>query len=778
MSNRLSQALSDFEAMEPTLVTGKELQYRDEAESCDISLEHVRRICASFEIFVDDGRVVIPLHRADSAELRGDYLLYSERSLAPAYAYHDPENETTQRISVNQIDKTGFPWLVRFWTDQYHPTTDNSSESEASAIHGNRAVIHPDDELTQEEVTSYYNELQDFVAEMREASRTELRSAFDSLSYNSYRHQYGGIPVGIPIRYTETKEGGDVCTITVPSDKIRRNLSADCSLYPGNEVLIDILNRGDTTLSEAQQTALPAEGIIQKISNTTLVIKLLPERTAADAEVALQKFFAGSSGSIGVGQLHNAIPFDREQAAIQLTRDTSAKAEVLTGNDPVLYDSTRGHRVSFPTLNEYQSTAAKRALAAESIHCIHGPPGTGKTRTLIALTRKLVEQGHRVLACAHSNQATDNLIAGTSTLDKPDPDSLHAAALDDEIRIARTGNGSRNQVVLQHYAGRASGSADIVAATMSSAEQFAKDEFDVAIVDEASQASVPASLIPFNAAKRTIWAGDHKQLPPYASSELEKREMEVSLFEYLMARYGSDISTLLKRQYRMNEQIAMFPNQAFYDGALETASRNREWTRQGLDPLVAYHVAGEEQSAQGHSRRNETEAELVAQEFALLLERGMTPDEIGIITPYRGQIGAIRSAINRLEGETPSVKIDTIDSFQGSERSVIIVSFVRSNDAGRSGFLTHPDEGDRRLNVALTRAQHRLVLIGDWDTLSASTDRPSCAGTYGSLWTYLNERDSVQTHHIDRTQEGEQGSNQFSIPHPAYKTSGERTTNL
>lgn len=750
MNTTLGRIFKRFESSDTTLVNGNALQYRDNAEACEFLMEHVRRTCALHDALNDDnGRILIPLHKPDSSELTGEFLLYSEGSLMPAYAYHDPEKGTTRRISVDKIDESGFPWLVRFWTDQYQLSTEHESECNPSTTQDNQAVVRPRDEMSDHDVKDFYNDLQGFVTEMREADRAELRSAFESLSYSTYRNRHGGIPVGIPIRYTEISEGGDICTITVPSDKIRKNIPSEFDLYPGNEVFIDILNTGDVSLSRAQQAALPAEGIIQKISNTTLIVRLLPERMDSSATTALQKFFAGSSGSIGVAQLHNSIPFDREQAAIQTTRDSPEKVAVLTGNDPILYDATVAHDVSFPSLNEYQSNAAKRALAAEHIHCIHGPPGTGKTRTLVTLARELIRQGNRVLACAHSNQATDNLIAGTSTPETPDPDSLHAAALDDEITITRVGNGCRNPVVIEHYTGQTSGSADVVAATMSSAEQFDRNEFDIAIVDEGSQASIPASLIPFNAAKRTILAGDHKQLPPYASSELEEHEMEVSLFEHLMARYGHNISTLLKRQYRMNELIAAFPNQAFYDGTLETADRNRNWTRQGLRPLVAYNLDGEEEAARGHSRRNEAEAELVAEEFAMLLGQGIEPEEIGIITPYQGQIGAIRNALNRLDGETPSVKIDTIDSFQGSERSVIIVSFVRSNDAGRAGFLTIPDEGERRLNVALTRAQHRLVLIGNWNTLSQSTDQPSCADTYGSLWASLQDMDTVQTHNIN-----------------------------
>jgi superfamily I DNA and/or RNA helicase len=220
-----------------------------------------------------------------------------------------------------------------------------------------------------------------------------------------------------------------------------------------------------------------------------------------------------------------------------------------------------------------------------------------------------------VLACAHSNQATDNLLVGTSSIGHPDPDSLHAAASNEQsdINIARAGNNTSSQVVKQEYFNVPAGSANVVGATMSAAAKFEPDSFDVAIIDEASQASIPATLIPVQAASKVVLAGDHKQLPPYASDELDENEMEISLFEHFIERYGEQVATLLKRQYRMHEQIAAFSSREFYNGALETADQNREWTIGEHPPVEAIHVEGSEARASGHSYRNESEAELVAE---------------------------------------------------------------------------------------------------------------------------------------------------------------------
>jgi len=294
------------------------------------------------------------------------------------------------------------------------------------------------------------------------------------------------------------------------------------------------------------------------------------------------------------------------------------------------------------------------------------------------------------------------------------------------------------------------GRADIVAATTSGAAQFAQNAFDVAVVDEATQASRPATAIVLNSAEKLVLAGDHKQLPPYCADESHKEEdMHISLFEYLLDRYGGDISVLLQKQYRMNEAIAEFPNEMFYDGELKTAAENRAWAISDLKPCIGVDIAGQERRQDyGNSYYNPAEAEAVAKQVQLLTYNGVTAEDIGVISAYSGQVSEIRSRVNNLDIDNPrDVTIDTVDSFQGGEREAIIVSFVRSNDDGHSGFLEFPEEGPRRLNVALTRARKRLVVIGDWDTLGTlaphrSPDQ-SCAHLYDSLADHLRSRERM-----------------------------------
>jgi superfamily I DNA and/or RNA helicase len=194
---------------------------------------------------------------------------------------------------------------------------------------------------------------------------------------------------------------------------------------------------------------------------------------------------------------------------------------------------------------------------------------------------------------------------------------------------------------------------------------------------------------------------------------------------------------MLRRQYRMHEAIVEFPDAAFYGGRLETADRNRDWTIDGLDPLVGYDVAGGEERTAGSSYRNPAEAEIVADEVERLREHGLVQSDIGVITPYSGQIGCIENALAGRDVRTRGIEVDTVDSFQGSEREAVVLSLVRSNDRGGSGFLTFGDEGERRLNVSLTRAKRRLVVVGDFETLGTVADHrdpeASCADVYAEL---------------------------------------------
>ncbi|MBC8514239.1 IGHMBP2 family helicase [bacterium] len=262
--------------------------------------------------------------------------------------------------------------------------------------------------------------------------------------------------------------------------------------------------------------------------------------------------------------------------------------------------------------------------------------------------------------------------------------------------------------------------------------------FDTAILDEAAQAPVPLSLIPLLKAGKGILVGDDRQLPPVVlSRDAESLGLSETLFEHLRAEHPTH-TALLTRQYRMREEIAQFPSKWWYGGKLEAATGvgdqplpklKRGWAHsmdKGINAgaLVAWDTAGTTQESRGRgetSWSNPKEAQLLSDLVHRLLERNLPPESIGVIVPYRGQRKRLRSLL-----DPTGVEVHTVDGFQGREKEVILLGFVRSNPQGKVGFLLD----ERRLNVALARGLGFLFLIGDRPTLSH-------APLYKALWTHF-----------------------------------------
>jgi len=275
--------------------------------------------------------------------------------------------------------------------------------------------------------------------------------------------------------------------------------------------------------------------------------------------------------------------------------------------------------------------------------------------------------------------------------------------------------------------------ADVVCTTNSTAgsEALSGRTFDTLVLDEATQATEPSCLIPITRARRVVMAGDHRQLPPTVQSERAAREgLRETLFERLADRGGG--RSLLETQYRMHAGIQAFPSERFYDGRLTADPSVREHTLAGLGieagdlppdsrpvldpaaPLVFTDTTGidapERQREGSTSRENPREAALVARLARDLLDAGLAPGDLAVISPYDDQVDRIEDLIDR------PVEVDTVDGFQGREKEAVLVSLVRSNDRGEVGFLDEP----RRFNVSLTRARRKAVVVGDADTVTAA----------------------------------------------------------
>ncbi|MFD1572196.1 AAA domain-containing protein [Halorubrum laminariae] len=595
--------------------------------------------------------------------------------------------------------------------------------------------------LSADERDDYYQGLQDFIELEREATRQEGWERYQTQATEKLAQNQQAIPevMSIGKQHHPEYDNQYVYEQVVPDYVTHpKNLVDQFGIYPGSEVIIDV---------DRETDALPTEAIVTFVDEQTIGIGL---KTDYDYHHKVNKELSQLDSSqeipaYSIYQLLNPTTYDRETEAVNKAQRSDLIDEIITGEREIIERQANVAALVDPSLNAPQQRAVNRALGTSGISCIHGPPGTGKTRTLTALIKAAVAKGDHVLAVAHSNQAVDNLIVGTSDIDNPDEKSLHFAAKQDDFSIARIGQNSRNNVIQKYHGDIRPDDAQVVAGTMSACADLSRT-FDWVVVDEATQAAQPATLISLLRGDNIVLAGDHRQLPPFASSEDAKlEEMHVSLFEHILDRYGRKFAERLLTQYRMNKDIAQFPSEQFYEGSLNHGNINKDWSILGMDPLSGIHVEGSEQTDRSSkSKYNIIEAQIVAEQAELLLNKGLSHDEIGIITSYSAQIGKIAGELHNQDIENPNrIEVDTIDSFQGSERKAIIVSFVRSNDRNNAGFLEFPDEGPRRLNVALTRAQKRLVLVGDFDTLGNVADHldasTSCAQVYDDLRNYYSD---------------------------------------
>ncbi len=292
--------------------------------------------------------------------------------------------------------------------------------------------------------------------------------------------------------------------------------------------------------------------------------------------------------------------------------------------------------------------------------------------------------------------------------------------------------------------------ADVVCATNSvcGSELMNSRNFDTVIIDEATQATEPSCWLPISLSEKVILAGDHKQLPPTILNE-DAKFLSKTLFERLVDIFGDEIRSTLEIQYRMNEDIMNFSNKEFYNGVLKADESVADHTLVGLidndigcestvekslqpEPSIVFidtaEMGAEERTREGStSKENPKEAKIVFSIISKLLELGMDPSDIAVISPYEDQVDRISREVDE-----KYLEIDTVDGFQGREKEVVILSLVRSNETGNIGFL----KDVRRLNVSLTRAKRKLVVIGDSATVGYHE-------TYSRLINYIYENGEI-----------------------------------
>ena len=500
-----------------------------------------------------------------------------------------------------------------------------------------------------------------------------------------------------------------------------------------------------------------------------------------------------------------------------LDRTMKAKNNRLAYLRDLFYSHQKAGRFSFepmkfPWLNPTQERAVNEVLWAKDVAIVHGPPGTGKTTTLVEAINETLMRESQVLVCAQSNMAVDwiseklvdrgiNVLRignPTRVNDKmlgftyerrfeSHPDYPQLWAIRKAIRELRSnrkkGSESFHQK-MDRLRSRAAeieirinaelfGEARVIACTLvGSAHRLLEGmKFGTLFIDEAAQALEAACWIPMRRASRVILAGDHCQLPPTVKSIAALR---AGLGKTLMERIAEnkpEVVTLLKIQYRMNEEIMRFSSDWFYGGQVESAPQIKYRSILDFDhPITWIDTSNEENQitiegedapedsastsssvsaanqnsdlnfkeqfvGESFGRINKAEAELtlltLAEYFTKIGKQRVLGDsiDVGIISPYRAQVQYLKKLIKKYEFFKPYrrlISVNTVDGFQGQERDVILISLVRSNDEGQIGFL----KDLRRMNVAMTRARMKLIILGNKDTM---TQHPF----YKKLWEYV-----------------------------------------
>lgn len=540
------------------------------------------------------------------------------------------------------------------------------------------------------------------------------------------------------------------------------------------------------------------EGTISHITANRLKITLRTDELPEWAE----------NGKLGIDAIFDRNSYEEMENALKQAPLLAEKKEgrlinILTGEQQPTFQTVTTHLL--PGLNATQQDAVTKILAANELAVVHGPPGTGKTTTLVQAIKLLHQQNRQqILVVAPSNAAVDLLSEklydeGLNVVRVGNPAKVNerqmALTLDSKMaahasmkeirRLKKRATDFRNmahkykrsfgyaereqrkalfaearnigkeverteQYIVDNVLSRAA----IITSTLVGANHYTVRhlKYHTVVIDEAGQALEPACWIPILKAQKVIMAGDHCQLPPtIKSAEAARKGLNTTLMEKCVALYPQAV-ILLEEQYRMHETIMGFSSKAFYEGRLKAhSSAAKRLLFPGDHPLLFIDTAGcgFDEKREGTSLSNPEEANFLLKHLTDLVIRLKVlytvkkfPD-IAVISPYKHQVELLKQALTFPEIQLlgAAVAVNTIDSFQGQERDIVYISMTRSNTENSIGFLSDI----RRMNVAMTRARKKLVVIGDSATLSQYIFYADFIGyaqehnAYQSAWEFTGE---------------------------------------
>ena len=560
----------------------------------------------------------------------------------------------------------------------------------------------------------------------------------------------------------------------------------------GGRVILRLARPDQSPLETRLEPGTPVQ-IQRRASDAADAVRaVVSRRRRTELELALDDWPPDfcEQGVVWLEVMPNDITYQRCKNALQAVRQMEhgqlrTRRDVLWGAQAARFVSDLPPWTSRQTLNPEQLGAAQQALAARDFFLIHGPPGTGKSTVLAEVAVQAVARGERLLCTAASNAAVDHLLSlclrhnlqavrvghparvaeslQAYSLDvqvEQHPDRVLARSLQEEAyallgyarrqrtqgrSAARFGNAraaqeeakrlkQESRTLERRAVQSVLDAAQVICATCTSlaGSTLRERSFDRVLLDEATQATEPLTLLAFPKAPCLILAGDPCQLPPTVLSP-QAADLQVSLFERLLEIHGPGVKALLREQYRMHQDIMTFAAAEAYDHQLRAhpsvaQHRLADLLRSEVQaevlapPILWIDTAGkgfdEERVSQGahsaESLSNPGEASILVQRARVLLNAGLPAAELAVIAPYSAQVRLLRRALASW-APAAEVEVDTIDGFQGREKEAVLLSMTRSNATGELGFLNDL----RRMNVAITRARRHLFVVGDSGTLGS-----------------------------------------------------------
>ena len=532
--------------------------------------------------------------------------------------------------------------------------------------------------------------------------------------------------------------------------------------------------RNSSNSRESRISYFPFTGTVSYVDGDRMVVAVPDNGQLIDVQsaehVGIQLFFDETSYKMMFEALDRVI---RAKGRLGYLRDlfytpssSPLKGEKRSGG--MKAETFSFAPMHFPYLNRTQEDAVNKVLWAKEVAILHGPPGTGKTTTLDEAIYETLRRENQVLVCAQSNMAVDWISEklvdrGINVLRIGNPTRVNDKMLSftyerrfeahpdytllwsirkaiRDLRSHRKRGDERFHQKLERLKERATelevrinaqlfGEARVIASTLvGSANRLLEGQkYGTLFIDEAAQALEAACWIPIRRVSRVVFAGDHCQLPPTIKSFAAlKAGLGKTLMERIVENHPETV-TLLKMQYRMNEEIMRFSSDWFYGNQVESAPEVKYRSILDLDIPMTWidtsEMGNEEFVGESFGRINKDEAELtllaLEQYFTKIGKTRILEErlDVGIISPYRAQVQYLRRLFKKREFFKPYrhlISVNTVDGFQGQERDIILISLVRANDEGQIGFLRDL----RRMNVAITRARMKLIILGDATTMT------------------------------------------------------------